>query len=976
MRRLLLIVLGALLLFAACRKEARLVDLTAVLVDQPGRGSAKVYIDDNRYACWHNGDYVNVNGNEYTLSVEPGTGNHAGHKVAKILEVDESSNGYTAGYPTGCISGITEGGTSAMATVLSVQPYIRAAVYDGTGDVYQQLLNPMIAYCSDEDSIMKFHNVACVLKVTILNSTGYDLDMHFVTVEATSAYLAGSSPVSGIGTNTPAMGKPTSGYHGITVDCSSSPIPLNDEDSTSLYVVSAPFSDQVLTVRVLAKDPDGDTIFYTLKATSAVPLSLSRNQMGQATFEIEECTCKPETDRCNYAFWGCGTEPNPFLITSVDDLTRLQGYMGTSTNATYNNSAVYYRQIKDLDASGSTWTSTNKYFWAHYDGGGYSIKLSLATAGGFVARVYGAEFKNLTLTGTCASTTSSGTSGSGIDPIGAFANYVWNEGGISKFENCTNKIAISRKGSAGGFVGLCRGQATFTNCTNDANVTGHNVFENGNNSIGRYIGGFVGKLMNSVTIDGCINNGAVSAAGRVGGMVGGNDDNYGPLTIKGNTVNNGNISSTTSYCGGILGGGYISFTVASDATVTNNGVINNTSGGYVGGIVGSCRYSACQILGTAINNNTVSSTAGNVGGIIGSVNVVCTIHNAQNNNAGAVTGTGSIGGIVGSGSSGNLEITGSTNSAPITGSQYVGGIVGQYGSTSVLTLTNNTNTATGVLKGNQYVGGMLGGGRKAHITSCVNYATVRNNGSTSGSQIGGIVGQLDNDCDGAYLDHCVNCGSMISGKTSGETAMGGMVGRIYINKACAVTIKNCSNLGDITGKERNGGLVGYKHHSSSYACTLYVYNSFVRCTITGITYTGGILGYDNYSTNRTHLYNTYFDGDLRTGSYSYCCDIGYSIANNSTYFTATYCYAKVGCYSGTNTEHFMGRNGTYTDTPPTDCAYYDGSSGTLYGDNAGSTPTSVSIGGTQTNLGDALRAWQAANSSYTAWNTGNVPTLQ
>ena len=40
------------------------------------------------------------------------------------------------------------------------------------------------------------------------------------------------------------------------------------------------------------------------------------------------------------------------------------------------------------------------------------------------------------------------------------------------------------------------------------------------------------------------------------------------------------------------------------------------------------------------------------------------------------------------------------------------------------------------------------------------------------------------------------------------------------------------------------------------------------------------------------------------------------------------------------------------------------------------TPTSVSIGGTQTNLGNALRAWQTANSIYTAWNTGNVPTLQ
>gem|GEM_PF-2364839 len=961
MKRLLLTLPLAALLLSACRKDEATVDLTAVVSDQPARGGGKVYINDSRYACWHHGDAVNINGTAYTLSVEPG----GDHKVAKILGVTESDAGYTAGYPAAYFSGITSGGAAATVTVPSVQPYSRATVFDGNGDSYQQLVSPMVAHCGEEEDVLKFHNVASVLQVTIQNSTGYDLDMHFVTVEASSAYLAGPAPVRGIGTAAPAMEMPASGYHGITVDCSASPIALESGADTSLYVVSAPFSDQMLTVRVLAKDPDGDTVYYTLKATSAGPLSLARNQMGQATFEIEECTCKPETSRCNYAFWGCGTESNPFLITSEADLTRLQGYMGTSAHATYNAGTVYYRQIVDIDASSSTWTNTEKYFWAHYDGGGYSIKLALASTGGFVARMYGAEFKNLTLTGTCSSTT-------GItDPIGAFTNHVWDGSGAARFENCTNKIPISRKGQAGGFVGLCRGAASFKNCTNDANITGYSTFESGNNSIGRYIGGLVGRVYGSIVLDGCTNNGAISGAGRIGGMVGGDDDSHGPLTIKGITTNNGKVTSTAAYCGGILGGAYISFTVERDATVTNNGVVSNSGSGFVGGIVGACNNTACQILGRTVNNNTVTSTAGNVGGIAGYVNVTCTVHYAQNNSA--VRGTNNIGGIVGSGASSSLQITNSTNVGDVTGISYIGGIVGQFGSGSILTLTNDTNNATTVM-GNQYVGGVLGGGRKVYATNCVNNAAVKNNGSTSGAQMGGIVGQIDNNCNGAFFDHCSNTGSITSGKTSGETQLGGIVGRIYISANSTITIRNCSSTGPITGKEINGGLVGLKYRTVSSAnCTLYVYNSFVKCTLTGSKSTCGIIGKSSVASFRTYIYNTYFDGILQTGGDGSCCDIGYSAGNN---IVTSFCYAKVGCYSGTGTEHYIGYNSTFTDVPPDNCAYYDGISGTLYGNNAGSVAASVSIGGTQTNLGDALRAWQTANNTYTQWNSGDVPALQ
>ena len=404
MRKLLLI-LSVALLFAACRKDDQTVDLTAVVADQPARGGAKVYIDDDRYACWHHGDAVNVNGTSYSLSVEPGSD----YKVAKILDVNKSSNGYTAGYPASCVSGISEGGTSVTVTIPSVQTYSRATVYDGTGESYQQIVNPMVARCGNGDDVLKFRNVGCVLKVTVHNSSGVGLNLHYVTVKTENAYLAGSAPVSIVGstlTETPSVGILSSGYHGITVDCHSTPIFLSDGSDTVLYLVSAPFTDQTLIVRVLAKDEDDN--YYTLTATSAGTLSLNRNQMGEASFYVGNCSCTEESivpNQCNYAFWGCGTRRHPFLITNKEDLLRFRGFTfltyGTDCSLYARNTSVYYEQICDVDASDAVWTD-NGQFWGHYNGGGYAIKLQLSTTRpvpGLFYALSGATISNLTLTG-------------------------------------------------------------------------------------------------------------------------------------------------------------------------------------------------------------------------------------------------------------------------------------------------------------------------------------------------------------------------------------------------------------------------------------------------------------------------------------------------------------------------------------------------------------------------------------------------
>ncbi len=1128
MRRLLLIVLGALLLFAACRKEARLVDLTAVLVDQPARGGAKVYIDDDRYACWHDGDYVNVNGESYTLTVEPGTGSHAGAKVAKISDVEESDNGYTAGYPTGCISGITEGGTTATATVLSVQPYIRATVYDGTGDSYQQLLNPMIGHCESEDEVLKFHNVACVLKVVVKNRSGYDLNVHYATLTAEDAFLAGSASVDGIGTDAPSMEAPTSGSRDITVDCNSIPINLDNGEDTVLYVVSAPFENQNLMLQVLAKDPDaalhGDTVYYTLVGHSASPLSLTRNQMGVVEFTVSDCGCAEETGRCDYLFWGCGTEAKPFIITNKDDLLRLRNLvahvnMASYDDDTYNKNTVYYKQILDIDISSETnWGHESSFnyaigyssrpFMANYNGSNHSVTMNINITGsgaGIGVALFGHIGKpSVTSTNVIRNVVTRGSVQGGsyvrnyaglvgflrgttriVECVnyasvtnnystyegtvgGICANIGWHNGaslqaaGTVTFENCENYGVInntsikdswtgSNNSSFIGTGGICGDLAAatrcrFISCRNYATVQGVAAvggilgysrvrsFFSGNNcneSIGtvsasKYSGGVLGYAYGGTEMTGTTcNKGRVVGSGQaIGGLVG---VAFGPLAILGSPRNEGHVSGSYSV-GGILGWGY-NGTTDSICNAINTGRVEASSNpSYVGGIAGrggsssngiiklvSCRNettdsiigvscvggilgyydgsAATSIITSCANTSVVKGTKAYAGGVLGEAMKPIRFSGTQSNSGdiyglnyvggivgmvyaqvvfleGSLSNTGAIeasnykaGGIIGgSDYSGEVSLSNATNAGTVKakGGMYAGGIIG-YSVCSGFTGTNLINQATGTVTGNTNIGGIMGVGRKVQLTLCKNYANVECLTATTGQSKGGIVGQLDNGVSTSFLNKCVNAGTVKSGKTSGESRLGGMVGSFYPSNNCTLTISNCVNSGDMTttAGTYNGGLIGYIYRSGSPTITVRVYNSYSTGTMKGGNYTCGLVGY--WGIGNLYLANCYFNGTI-ISNYTSSTALGHV----STQYSLTNCYVN----NTTGRSDFYKRSSTVEANPPTNSSWFKTAS------NPGDLITSVTIGSSSySSLGDALRAWQAANPTYTAWTSGAIPTL-
>ena len=980
MRRLLLILPLAALLLSSCRKDEQLVDLTAVIVDQPGRGGAKVYVDDARYACWHHGDAVNVNGSNYTLSVEPGTltAEHdwRGQKVAKILDVNKSSNGYTAAYPASCVSGISEGGTSVTVTIPSVQTYSRATVYDGTGDSYQQLVNPMVAHCGAEDDTLKFRNVGCVLKVTVYNSSGAALNLHYVTVKTENAYLAGSASMTIAGstlTETPSIGVLSSGYHGITVDCHSTPIPLANGADTVLYLVSAPFTDQTLIVRVLAKDEDDN--YYTLTATSNGPLSLSRNQMGQASFNVGNCSCTEESiipNQCNYAFWGCGTRRHPFLITNKEDLLRFRGFThladeeNNSARSLYaRNTSVYYEQICDVDASDAVWTD-NGQFWGHYNGGGYAIKLKLGSRAypGLFASLSGATISNLTLTGDAVSISSSN-----ILSAGVFCGDILRTSGSDKtvFENCVNRIPISARytgssigdGSSLNLVGGIVARAivsgckvTFRNCSNEASITGSTsdsgpyIYTGGllgsgycdsvincSNSgtiVGKSnTGGFIGHSDWSTTLFGSnTNTGSVSGTQRVGGMVG-----YVTylLRINGVATNSGSVTGTGMNTGGILGRSDTIFTLSANSHITNSGVVSGTTN--VGGIAGYVSKMMFVNQGVVVRNvagGNVSGSGNYVGGCIGYVGVFASngTTNYSFSNAASVTGSSTsvyVGGIVGS--CGNYSASNGgttyysliyhcTNSAAVSGKCSVGGIAG-FARCKVMKFCINRSSATltadaAANSGTGLAGliGTLGGSSILTIDSCKNEASLSHSGSNDYLYVAGLVGYGGS---AIRVKNSCNTGNM---SMVGDFAVAGLIGQF---RATIDTIQNCYNSGNVTWSKRTGGADSY--------------------------YVGGLA--TAYNVSVAIVDNSYFSGTLNRGTSTYYGDmVAFNGANTTTTPGIT---QNINTYSVTNVTN-------RTSNSLTSRAHYTFTNSDPY----------QTTNNTQ-NLLTALNAWQSNHTNYSTW---------
>ena len=361
--------------------------------------------------------------------------------------------------------------------------------------------------------------------------------------------------------------------------------------------------------------------------------------------------------------YGDGSESNPYIIDSAEDLAGLSWLVYTGDSRAPKetayvlddnyNSFFYNKHFKlasDINLAAHMWQpigimndSANNCFGGIFDGNGHTIKgVFTLEENGSMQSVFGTTYspdesypssiQNLMVTNSVIKGTSC---------VGGILGYAFFN---SQIINCKFSGEIyGSAGSIGGIVGEIT-DCLISGCVNNGTVT--NAASAGSDYIP--IGGIVGYANTASTgakIEYSANYGKVIGKNTAGGIVGHNmsaEIYY--------CTNNGDVSSSDSSDNGSVGG--IVGRIKSTAKISlsqNNGKISGYN--YVGGIIGisesnidtESNIGILEIY-SCINNGAIIGTGGSIGGIAGQT---CMTNLKLCINYGDVTALSNFGGIVG-----------------------------------------------------------------------------------------------------------------------------------------------------------------------------------------------------------------------------------------------------------------------------------------------------------------------------------------
>ena len=206
---------------------------------------------------------------------------------------------------------------------------------------------------------------------------------------------------------------------------------------------------------------------------------------------------------------GNGTEDNPFVINSKEDLSNFSAYMNSRKSINEEISSSYYILNQNIDCSGLTdydpIDGDDRPFVGTFDGKGNTISnltyttSSLGNVGLFADLRSGGTIKNLTL---------SGCNFTGGQYAAAIAGY--SEGNISdcNVENCNIITGNAQTSIAGGIAGIIYG-GTIERCTvSGSTIKAHPNWDDpetisGNNGAA-YAGGIAGEINSNGKVSSCV----------------------------------------------------------------------------------------------------------------------------------------------------------------------------------------------------------------------------------------------------------------------------------------------------------------------------------------------------------------------------------------------------------------------------------------------------------------------------------------
>ena len=305
------------------------------------------------------------------------------------------------------------------------------------------------------------------------------------------------------------------------------------------------------------------------------------------------------------------------------------------------------------------------------------------------------------------------------------------------------------KVTGGDYTGVIVGNSagTISNCFVKGNV---NV--NGSN----YVGAITGNSSN--TIQSSYTSGNINISGRsyVGGLVGTINS-----SVKNCFAQGVNVTASAGSAGGFAG------TFGSSASydkISIKGTVNVTGTSCIGGYVGTSRINLSNLNVNV--TGTVKSTGGYVGGIVGSIDSSRTISNC--NATMNVTESGSssyVGGIVGYSPNATISQCSYNGTITVTGSSNVGGITSGYAETISNCTTSGTIKASGNVRN---IGGIIGYLSGSQITNCNSSMNIIS--SDYGQYIGGLIGNISNPC---AISQSYSTGSITAANSS---YVGGFIG--------------------------------------------------------------------------------------------------------------------------------------------------------------------------------------------------------
>ena len=322
---------------------------------------------------------------------------------------------------------------------------------------------------------------------------------------------------------------------------------------------------------------------------------------------------------------GTGTQEDPWLITSKEDLIALAVFLNSGKAETFDTEAAgigncygyYFKQTADIDLTGVSWEpigySGSYYFAGNYDGDGHSIKNAIST--GKVAP-------------------------DGFATAGIFGWVAFGSVENLHVKNA-NFLAIGQNNYSyvGGIAGVCYG-SSIKNCS-VVNSSLESKRNNNNNCAGSIVGYSTGGTFEKCAAE----NNQVKTMAYGGGFVGEVDDDpaygAGKSTFKNCYVANCTvISETGDVQGTSFAGGFVGEMTDSALTVQNCYVYQATlstegtavpgakeTGVFAGNLWGgssiadkNCFFGACGITenaGTAAEKTEEDFANGTVAGLLG-----------------------------------------------------------------------------------------------------------------------------------------------------------------------------------------------------------------------------------------------------------------------------------------------------------------------------------------------------------------------